>query len=135
VRITADTNVLVRYPTWDDEEQASEAARAMESADQIVVPTVVLCEVAWVLRRAYRYSSAEIIGVLSRLVTLDRVEIERPVADAGIAMLSRGADFADGVIRYEADRAKCDRLVTFDQRFARLIDPDRVTLLGSRPEP
>jgi hypothetical protein len=49
-----------------------------------------------VLRRAYRYSRAEITGVLSRLVTLDRVEIERPVADAGIAMLSRGADFADG---------------------------------------
>jgi predicted nucleic-acid-binding protein len=130
VRLTVDTNVLVRYLTWDDEEQAREAANAIESAQEIVVPTIVLCELVWVLKRAYRYSTAEIVSVLSRLVAIAGIEIERPAADAGIAMLSRGADFADGVIRHEADRAKCDRLVTFDQRFARLLDPDRVALLG-----
>ena len=42
-------------------------------------------------------------------------------------------DFADGVIRHEADRAKCDRLVTFDQGFARLLGPDKAALLGTRP--
>jgi hypothetical protein len=30
-------------------------------------------------------------------------------------MLVRGGDFADGVVRHEADRARCDRAVTFDQ--------------------
>ena len=48
-------------------------------------------------------------------------------------MLARGGDFANGVVRYEADRAKCDRLVTFDQSFARLLDPGQVALLGTRP--
>jgi predicted nucleic-acid-binding protein len=40
VRIAVDTNVLVRYLTWDDEAQAIEAANAIERADAIVVPTI-----------------------------------------------------------------------------------------------
>lgn len=133
MRIAVDTNVLVRYLTWDDQGQAIEAADAIEGADEIVAPTIVLCELVWVLKRAYRYTVLEIIDILRRLVAIRAVEIERPAAEAGIAMLARGGDFADGVVRYEADRAKCDRLVTFDQGFARLVDPGKVALLGTRP--
>jgi predicted nucleic-acid-binding protein len=133
VSIAVDTNV--RYLTWDDEGQAIEAANAIEAADAIVVPTIVLCELVWVPKRAYRYAGSEIIDILRRLVAIRAVEIERPAAEAGIAMLARGGDFADGVVRHEADRAKCDRLVTVDQSFARLLGPDKVALLGTRPTP
>ena len=135
MRIAVDTNVLVRYLTWDDERQASEAAKAIEEADAIVVPTIVLCELVWVLKRAYRCAGPEIIRILRRLVAVRAVEIERPAAQAGIAMLARGGDFANGVVRHDADRAKCDLLVTFDRGFARLLDPDKVVLLGTRPSP
>ena len=132
MRIAVDTNVLVRYLTWDDEGQAIEAARAIEGTDAIVVPTIVLCELVWVLKRAYRYTGREIIDILRRFVAIRAVEIDRPAAEAGIAMLTRGGDFAEGVIRQEADRAKCDRLVTFDQGFARLPGPDKMVLLQAR---
>ena len=135
MRIAVDTNVLVRYLTWDDEPHASEAAKVIEQAEAIVVPTIVLCELVWVLKRAYRYGGPEIIGILRRLLAVRAVEIERPAARAGIAMLARGGDFADGVVRHEADRAKCDPLATFDRGFARLLDPDKVALLGTRPTP
>ena len=129
MRIAVDTNVLIRYLTWDDEAQAIRAANAIEGAEAIIVPMIVLCELVWVLKRAYRYAGPEIIEILRRLIAIRAVEIERPAAEAGIAMLARGGDFADGVVRYEADRSKCDRLVTLDQGFARLLDPARVTLL------
>jgi len=132
VRIAVDTNVLVRYLTWDDEGQAIEAARAIEGADAIVVPTIVLCELVWVLKRAYRYTGREIIDILRRFVAIRAVEIDRPAAEAGIAMLTRGGDFAEGVIRQEADRANCGRLVTLDQGFARLPGPDKMVLLHAR---
>ena len=135
MKIAVDTNVLVRYLTWDDEKQAIEAASAIEAADAIVVPTIVLCELVWVLKRAYRYAGQEIVDILRRLVAIRTVEVERPAAEAGIAMLADGGDFADGVVRHEADRAKCDRVVTFDQSFARLLGPDKVALLGARPTP
>jgi predicted nucleic-acid-binding protein len=99
------------------------------------VPTIVLCELVWVLKRAYRYAGPDIIDILHRLVAIRAVEIERPAAEAGIAMLARGGDFADGIVRREADRAKCDHLVTFDQTFALLLDADKVVLLGTRPRP
>jgi predicted nucleic-acid-binding protein len=123
--------VLVRYLTWDDEGQAIEAANAIEGADAIVAPMIVLCELVWVLKRAYRFAASEIIDILHRLVAIRAVEIERPAAEAGIAMLARGGDFADGVVRYETDRAKCDHLVTFDQSFARLVGPEKAALLGT----
>ena len=132
MRIAVDTNVLVRYLTWDDEEQAIEAARAVEGADAIVVPTIVLCELVWVLKRAYRYSGPVIIDILRRFVAIRAVEIDRPAAEAGIAMLTRGGDFADGVVRHEGDRGKCDRVVTFDRGFARHLPPDKVLLLRAQ---
>jgi predicted nucleic-acid-binding protein len=135
VRIAVDTNVLVRYLTWDDERQALEAANAIETAEAIVVPTIVLCELVWVLKRAYRYANAEIIEILRRLILIRVVEIERPAAEAGIGMLARGGDFAEGVIRHEADRAKDDRIVTFDQDFARQLGHDKVVLLSARAMP
>ena len=64
MRIAVDTNVLVRYLTWDDEGQAIEAARAIEEADAIVVPTIVLCELVWVLKRVYRYREPEIVDIM-----------------------------------------------------------------------
>ena len=133
MRIAVDTNVLARYLTWDDEAQAIEAAAAIEGADAIVVPTIVLCELVWVLKRAYRYGGPEIIDILRRLIAIHTVEIERPAAVAGIAMLARGGDFADGVIQHEADRAKCDRLVTFDQGFAGHTGHGKIELLGPPP--
>ena len=53
--IAVDTNVLVRYLTWDDEAQAEAAARVIESGEVVAISVIVLCELAWVLRRAYRY--------------------------------------------------------------------------------
>lgn len=118
-RVAVDTNVLVRYFTWDDKDQAEEAARTIESAETVVVSTVVLCELVWVLRRAYRYDEAEIGNIIRRLAETRTIELDRPATEAGLSMLARGGDFADGVIQFEADGAKCERLVTFDRKFAR----------------
>src|SRR5260370_40538035 len=124
--MAVDTNVLVRYLTWDDEEQAIEAANAIEGADAIVVPTIVLCELAWVLKRAYRYAGPEIIGILRRLVAIRAVEIERPAAEAGIGMLVRGGDFAAGVVRHEAHRPRSNPPLTSPHASPQLLAPPKL---------
>ena len=129
MRVAVDTNVLVRYLTWDAEEQAIKAAAILESGDVIVISTIVLCELVWVLKRAYRYPGAEIANVVRDLIQTRNVDIDRPVAEVGWQMVARGGDFADGVVQHDAGRAKCDRVVTFDQDFARLSAP-AVELLG-----
>lgn len=131
MRLAIDTNVLVRYITSDDPQQLAAAQSAIEGDDVLFISTVVLCELAWVLKGTYKYSRAEIERILTDLVITRNVEADFDAAQAGLHMLARGGDFADGVIEYEAARAKCDRLVTFDQNFARCAATPRVTLLAT----
>ena len=118
MRVALDSNVLVRYLAWDDENQARRAADLIEKADVVLISTMVLCEVVWVLRRAYKLGHAEVAAALRDLLISRDVETERPAAEAGLAALRRGGDFADGVILFEAERGKADRLATFDRAFA-----------------
>ncbi|WP_029314487.1 type II toxin-antitoxin system VapC family toxin [Acidiphilium angustum] len=119
MRIALDTNVLVRYLTWDDATPPSAAADLIEAAESLVLSTIVLCETVWVLRRAYKFPPASILAVLRSLTKMPAVELDRPLVEAGIECLAAGGDFADGVILAEAVRAKADHLVSFDETLAK----------------
>jgi len=129
MRITVDTNVLVRFLTWDDEPQAALAAQAIEAAETVVLPTIVLCETVRVLRRAYKLPPREIAATLRDLIDSKPVEVDRVAAEAGIALLERGGDFADGVILFAAERAGAAHLVTFDRALEGLADSHQVRQL------
>jgi len=129
VRIALDTNVLVRYLTWDDDIQSPLAAKTIEDAETVVVSAIVLCETVWVLERAYKLKAKEIAKTLREFVESETVAVDRPLAEAGLAALESGGDFADGLILFEADRAKVDQSVTFDQQFARRAKSPRLLLL------
>ncbi|MGB8113464.1 MAG: PIN domain-containing protein, partial [Candidatus Sulfotelmatobacter sp.] len=68
MKITADTNVLVRAAVQDDAHQARRAARLLQEADSVAVPVPVLCEFVWVLRRGYKKSSSDISDAIHRLI-------------------------------------------------------------------
>ena len=130
MRVAADTNVLVRYLMGDDEVQSPRARAALEAADAVYLDIVVLCETVWVLRRAFRLSPGEIFAALTELLGSRKVEADRRAAEAGLAMLRAGGDFADGVILHQSLQAHGGALVTFDRRLAQ-IGGDRVMLLDA----
>lgn len=119
--VAVDTNVLVRYLTWDDLAQARAAARVIESGETIAISTVVLCELVWVLRRAYRLNITEIADAVQEIIESRNVTVDRPAAETGLDLLRRGGDFADGIVRHDADHARCRHIATFDQVFAGLL--------------
>ena len=135
MKVAADTNVLVRYLTWDDVGQAREAADVLEGADTVFVSTVVLCEVVRVLKRAYGYKPPEIAAAIRGLIGSRTVETNRAAAESGLRLLEAGGDFADGVILFDAEKARAQRLVTFDRAFADRAGPHTVLLLGGTPPP
>jgi len=116
VKITADTNVLIRAAVQDDPQQARHAARLLQQADLVAVPVPVLCEFVWVLRRGYKKSVAEISDSIRRLITSANVVVNRPAIEAGLAVLEAGGDFADGVIAYEGDWLGAEEFVSFDAK-------------------
>lgn len=120
MKAIVDTNVLIRAAVNDDPEQARIARLALKEADRIVVTLPVLCEFVWALARGYRYSADEIISAIRLLIASESVEVERPLVEAGLAMIAAGGDFADGVIIFEGRRLGGAVLLTFDRKAAAL---------------
>jgi predicted nucleic-acid-binding protein len=116
MKITVDTNVLVRAAVQDDARQAQQAAKILQQADLIAVAAPVLCEFVWVLRRGYKKSPAEISGAIRRLLDSANVMTNRPQIEAGLAMLDGGGDFADGVIAHEGNWLGAEEFVSFDAK-------------------
>ncbi len=121
MKITADTNVLVRAVVGDDRRQAQAAARLLKNADLIAVPLPCLCEFVWVLRRVYDFGQHDISAAVKALLDAGNVVANRPAVDAGLAVLKEGGDFADGAIAYEGNWLGGEIFVSFDKRAVSLI--------------
>jgi predicted nucleic-acid-binding protein len=122
MKITADTNVLVRAMTGDDERQAQVAQKELAEAETIAVTLPALCELAWVLSRGYKAPAAEIAEGIRRLINAANVAVNRPAAEAGLALLDAGGDFADGVIAFEGGGLSAQTFVSFDKEAVRLLE-------------
>ncbi len=122
MKISADTNVLVRAITGDDARQSKLAQAALANADLVALATPALCELVWVLSRGYKISSADIVETLRRLIDATNVSFDRPAVEAGLALLAAGGDFADGVIAYEGRWLGGDAFVSFDKKAITLLE-------------
>jgi predicted nucleic-acid-binding protein len=120
MKITADTNVLVRAITEDDAEQSKAAQIALRKADIVALTIPTLCELVWVLQ-GYKIRPSDIAGTIRDLLNGKNVVVNRPAAEAGLALLDAGGDFADGAIAYEGNWLGADTFVTFDKKAVRLM--------------
>ena len=117
-----DTNVLVRYLTDDEPVQSRRAAAWINTVatrgDRCFVSAIVLCELTWVLRGAYKVSKGDLLRTLDQvLATTQFVVGDKDVVRRAVAAYRTGrADFADYVIGTLHREAGCDRTVTFDRR-------------------
>ena len=115
VRITADTNVLLRAVVRDDTAQAAAAQALLLRATVIAVPIPVLCELAWVLRRGYDFRAGDIAAAIEAIAGIDTVVTDSPAVDAGLAALRAGGDFADGSIAAQGERLGGTVFASFDR--------------------
>jgi predicted nucleic-acid-binding protein len=130
MRITADTNVLVRAIVADEPKQARLAQSALARADLIAIGPTTLCEFVWVLSRGYGIPTADIAAAIRGLLGSANVEVNRPAVEAGLALLDQGGDFADGIIAFEGASLGGAMFATFDKNAAkRLKKLGRDTLL------
>lgn len=110
-----DTNVLVRYLTGDEPEQAARARNAVDAGD-VFVATTVLLESEWVLRSVYGFGGGEVAAALRAFSGLPGVSVENPalLIDA-LDRAAKGMDFADAL--HLGAAAHCETMLTFDRRF------------------
>jgi predicted nucleic-acid-binding protein len=115
--------VLVRAIMGDDERQTEIALAELANAEAIVLARrLSSARLVWVLSRGYRIPLTEIAEAIERLLNSANVVVNRPAAEAGLALLNAGGDFADGVIAYEGSWLGGEVFVSFDRKAVRLLD-------------
>ena len=121
-----DTTVLVRYITRDHAEQYRAAKQHLESTctqeNPGSVSVIVLCELAWVLSRAYDADPNDIAQVIDQILRTRQLQVQRrdQVRSALAEYVDHEADFADCLIGQLNQTNGADETVTFDQNAARL---------------
>ena len=139
MKITADTNLLLRVTVQDDPAQARVAEVLLSQATLVAVPAPVLCEFVWVLKRTYGRSSSEAAAAIEAILRSRTVSTDFPAVEAGLRLLRAGGDFADGVIAHQGGSLGGTILASFDRRaVARLkeagmeaADPSDLVVRGS----
>lgn len=122
MKMTADTNVLVRALIGDDERQSKIAQMELKRAELVALALPALCELVWVLSQGYKIPSSQIAEAIRRLMNGANVAVNRPAAEAGLALLDAGGDFADGVIAYEGSWLGADSFISFDKKAVKLME-------------
>ena len=124
--IAVDTNILVRYITNDDKEQALLATTLLDSyigkEKSIFINNIVLCELVWVLVRGYKYQKEDIIKTLKLLLSSIEFEFENhELAFLAVIEYEKAeADFSDILIGLLNQYRNCKVTYSFDQKALKL---------------
>ena len=116
-----DTNVLVRYLTQDDPIQSAQANQLIEQTfsegKSLFINHIVLCELIWVLTRAYDYPKSDVVDVIEKILLVYQFEIEdkSSVLEALNDFKTSRADFADCLIGVKNANAGCEKTWSFDK--------------------
>lgn len=121
MKITPDTNVLARALLGDDPEQTPRAREVLAESEEVVLTFVALAELDSVLRKVAKWSRAQVLEVLRRMLSQPNIRFHRWTVEEGLAALEAGADFADGIIAYDGAWQHGDTFVTFDHKAAAVM--------------
>lgn len=117
-----DTNVLVRHVTGDPPAQAARATRYLRGADELLLPDLILAEVACVLESFYEAPRAHVARTLRAVLAypairvLDADLLQRAVEVYEVHRL----DFADACLVANAERTGIGVIASFDRSIDRV---------------
>ena len=122
--IGLDTNILVRYLTQDDVEQARLATEFIQKhctkTKPCLISAIVLCELAWVLKAAYGIDREEVLGIVEKILQTGQfqvVDVDNVRAAIKTARAD-GLDFPDSLIGQVNRQEGCDFTITLDKKAA-----------------
>ncbi|MCB4321509.1 type II toxin-antitoxin system VapC family toxin [Alcaligenes sp. 13f] len=128
MEIIADTNVLVRAIVADDPNQAAAAQKALLNASLVAVSPIALCELYWVLSRAYKVPDTDIEAAIRGLISSANVRADTVAVDAGLMFMNNGGDFADGVLWHMGIALGGKTFVSFDKKAASILKAQKASV-------
>lgn len=117
-----DTNVLVRHLTGDPPDLAARATRYLRAADELLLPDLILAEVANVLESFYEAPRERVAGTLRAVLAFPAMR----VVDADLLQRAvevyefHRLDFADAYLVASAERTGIGVIASFDRTIDRV---------------
>jgi predicted nucleic acid-binding protein len=117
-----DTNVLIRHLTGEPPEMATRATRYLATADELLLPDLILAEVAYVLESFYEVPRAQVATTLRAVLAypairvLDADLLQRAVEVYDVHRL----DFADAYLVANAERTGIGVIASFHRTIDRV---------------
>ena len=121
MKISIDTNVLVRTVLQDDPAQMAAANQLLRNASSIAISLPCLCEMVWILRSGAKLSNSKIIEILENILSVKKIKLNRVAVLEGLKLLKMGGDFADGVMEYEGSVLGGEVFYSFDKKAVKLL--------------
>ena len=119
--IGIDTNILVRYFTQDNLEQAQIVEQVINSyatsPNSLFINNIVMCELIWVLERGYKYSKEAISTVIKQMLSTEEFAFEnQELLWLSLNQYNQNKlDFSDALIGESNKEFGCSKTLTFDQ--------------------
>ena len=117
-----DTNVLIRHLTGDPPAQARLATCYLEQADQLLLPDLILAEVAYVLESYYEAPRLQVAEALRSILAFRAIHVvDRPLLQRAVELYEvQGLDFADAYLVASAERTGVGVVASFDRGIDRV---------------
>ena len=118
-----DTNVLIRYLTGDPPAQARRATRYLETADELLLPDLILAEVAYVLESYYDTARPQVAEALRASLAIPAIRVHDPAVLHRTIQLYEvhPLDFADAYLVASAERSGIGVVASFDRDIDRVV--------------
>jgi len=122
VTVFVDANILVRHLTGDPPDLAARATRYLGAADELLLPDLILAEVAYVLESFYEAPRAQVARAIRAVLAfpairvLDADLLQRAVEVYEVHRL----DFADAYLVASAERTGIGVIASFDRTIDRV---------------
>ena len=117
-----DTNILVRHLTGDPPEQARRATRYLAEADTLLVPDLILAEVAYVLESYYEAPRDQVAEALRSILAFRAIQVvDGPLLLRAVELYEvHSLEYADAYLVASAERTGVGVVASFDRAIDRI---------------
>jgi predicted nucleic acid-binding protein len=118
-----DANILLRHLTGDPPDQAERATRYLRAADELLLPDLILAEVAYVLESFYGTPRAQVAATLRAVLAFPAIRVidadllQRAIEVYDVLRL----DFADAYLVANAERTGIAVIASFERGIDRAV--------------
>lgn len=129
--IFLDTNVIIRYLTWDSPEKARKCEKLFQRVktgkEELYTTTLVIIEVIWVLEKVYECSKSEIKEYVHNILNTPNIRFdEKDILLAAIGLYElKKIDFIDAYNAVIMSNKNVNVIYSYDTHFDMLHPIER----------